>query len=63
MRVDTQAQKAMRCRIFAGAMADLPFVVGYHYFMWADAPAPASAQIAYRQRCNAAKDRTTVHHD
>jgi hypothetical protein len=39
MRVDTQAQKAMCYRIFAGAMADLPFVVGYHYFMWADEPA------------------------
>ena len=40
MRVDTQAQKAACYRIFANAMADLPFMVGYHYFMWADEPAP-----------------------
>ncbi len=39
MRVDTQAQKAACYRIFANAMADLPFMVGYHYFMWADEPA------------------------
>jgi hypothetical protein len=40
MRVDTQAQKAACYRIFAQAMADLPFMVGYHYFMWVDEPAP-----------------------
>ena len=40
MRVDTQEQKAACYRIFARAMADLPFMVGYHYFMWADEPAP-----------------------
>jgi hypothetical protein len=39
MRVDTQVQKAACYRIFANAMADLPFLVGYHYFMWADEPA------------------------
>ncbi len=39
MRVDTQEQKAACYRIFANAMADLPFVVGYHYFMWMDEPA------------------------
>jgi hypothetical protein len=39
MRVDTQEQKAACYRIFAHAMADLPFMVGYHYFMWADEPA------------------------
>jgi len=40
MRVDTQAQKAACYRIFAQAMSDLPFMVGYHYFMWVDEPAP-----------------------
>jgi len=40
MRVDTQEQKAACYRIFAQAMTDLPFMVGYHYFMWADEPAP-----------------------
>jgi hypothetical protein len=40
MRVDTQAQKAACYRIFANAMTDLPFMVGYHYFMWVDEPAP-----------------------
>ena len=39
MRVDTQQQKATCYRIFANAMADLPFLVGYHYFMWMDEPA------------------------
>jgi len=39
MRVDTQEQKAACYRIFAQAMSDLPFMVGYHYFMWADEPA------------------------
>lgn len=39
MRVDTQAQKAACYRIFANAMADLPYLIGYHYFMWADEPA------------------------
>ncbi|MGA2244959.1 MAG: hypothetical protein ABSH48_08175 [Verrucomicrobiota bacterium] len=39
MRVDTQEQKAACYRIFVSAMADLPFLVGYHYFMWADEPA------------------------
>ncbi len=39
MRVDTQEQKAACYRIFANALADLPFMVGYHYFMWADEPA------------------------
>lgn len=39
MRVDTQEQKAACYRIFANAMADLPFLIGYHYFMWADEPA------------------------
>lgn len=38
MRVDTQEQKAACYRIFANAMADLPFLLGYHYFMWADEP-------------------------
>lgn len=40
MRVDTQEQKAACYRIFANAMTDLPFMVGYHYFMWVDEPAP-----------------------
>jgi len=40
MRVDTQEQKAACYRVFANAMSDLPFMVGYHYFMWADEPAP-----------------------
>lgn len=39
MRVDTQAQKSACYRVFATAMADLPFMLGYHYFMWADEPA------------------------
>ncbi|MGO9204395.1 MAG: hypothetical protein ACLQM8_28070 [Limisphaerales bacterium] len=39
MRVDTQEQKAACYRIFANTMAGLPFMVGYHYFMWADQPA------------------------
>ena len=39
MRVDTQPQKARCYEIFANAMIDLPFIVGYHYFMWADEPA------------------------
>ena len=39
MRVDTQAQKARCYEIFANAMIDLPFMVGYHYFMWVDEPA------------------------
>lgn len=39
MRVDTQDQKAACYRIFANMVADLPFMVGYHYFMWADEPA------------------------
>lgn len=39
MRVDNQEQKAACYRIFAQAMADLPFVAGYQYFMWADEPA------------------------
>ena len=39
MRVDTQAQKAACYRIFVNAMADLPCLIGYHYFMWADEPA------------------------
>jgi hypothetical protein len=39
MRVDTQEQRAACYRIFANAMAELPFMVGYHYFMWADQPA------------------------
>jgi hypothetical protein len=39
MRVDTQEQKAACYRVFANAMTDLPFMVGYHYFMWADEPA------------------------
>jgi len=39
LRVDTQAQKARCYEIFAQAMIDLPFIVGYHYFMWVDEPA------------------------
>jgi hypothetical protein len=39
MRVDTQEQKAACYRIFANMVAELPFMVGYHYFMWADEPA------------------------
>ncbi|MEI7730720.1 MAG: hypothetical protein WCO56_14195 [Verrucomicrobiota bacterium] len=39
MRVDTQTQKAACYRIFANAMADLPYIIGQHYFMWADEPA------------------------
>lgn len=39
MRVDTQAQRAECYRIFADAMANLPFLVGYDYFMWQDEPA------------------------
>lgn len=39
MRVDTQGQKAACYQIFANTIADLPFMVGYHYFMWADEPA------------------------
>jgi len=38
MRVDTQSQKARCYEIFANAMIDLPFMVGYHYFMWVDEP-------------------------
>lgn len=38
MRVDTQAQKARCYQIFATAMSTLPFMVGYHYFMWVDEP-------------------------
>jgi len=39
MRVDTQEQKAACYRIFANTIAETPFMVGYHYFMWADEPA------------------------
>ena len=39
MRVDTQEQKARCYQVFASMVADLPFMVGYHYFMWADEPA------------------------
>ena len=39
MRVDTQEQKADCYRIFANMVAESPFMVGYHYFMWADEPA------------------------
>jgi len=39
MRVDTQEQRAACYRIFANSMAGLPFMIGYHYFMWADEPA------------------------
>ncbi|MBI5832292.1 MAG: hypothetical protein HZB16_08295 [Armatimonadetes bacterium] len=39
MRVDTQAQKARCYEIFANQIADLPFMVGYHYFMYLDEPA------------------------
>jgi hypothetical protein len=39
MRVDTQEQKASCYRIFVNAMADLPFLIGYDYFMWVDEPA------------------------
>lgn len=38
MRVDTQAQKARCYQVFADMIADLPFMVGYHYFMWVDEP-------------------------
>lgn len=38
MRVDTQEQKAACYRIFANMIADQPFMVGYHYFMWVDEP-------------------------
>jgi len=38
MRVDTQEQKAACYRIFANMVADLPFMVNYHYFMWVDEP-------------------------
>ena len=38
MRVDTQEQKADCYRIFANMVAESPFMVGYHYFMWADEP-------------------------
>ena len=39
MRVDTQDQKAACYRIFANMIADQPYMVGYHYFMWVDEPA------------------------
>lgn len=39
MRVDTQAQKARCYEIMQRALFALPFVVGSHYFMWADEPA------------------------
>jgi len=39
MRVDTQEQKALCYEIFANMVADLPFMVGQHYFMWVDEPA------------------------
>jgi len=39
MRVDTQAQKARCYQVFADAMIELPFMIGYHYFMWVDEPA------------------------
>lgn len=39
MRVDTQEQKARCYEIFANMVADLPFMVGQHYFMWVDEPA------------------------
>jgi hypothetical protein len=38
MRVDTQAQKARCYQIFADMIADQPFMVGYHYFMYLDEP-------------------------
>ena len=38
MRVDTQEQKALCYEIFANQMADLPYMVGYHYFMYLDEP-------------------------
>lgn len=38
MRVDTQVQKAECYEIFATAIAQLPFMVGYNYFMWVDEP-------------------------
>jgi hypothetical protein len=44
MRVDTQAQKADCYRIFADMIADLPFMVGYHYFMYLDEPAQGIAK-------------------
>ncbi|MCA9248052.1 MAG: hypothetical protein KDA42_13080, partial [Planctomycetales bacterium] len=39
MRVDTQAQRAQCFAIMQQALAKLPFIVGSHYFMWADEPA------------------------
>jgi hypothetical protein len=39
MRVDTQAQKARCYQLFAELLADLPFMVGYHYFEYLDEPA------------------------
>lgn len=39
MRVDTQEQKARCYAIFQRKIFSLPFVVGSHYFMWADEPA------------------------
>jgi len=38
MRVDTQEQKAACYRLFANMVAEQPFMVGYHYFMWVDEP-------------------------
>lgn len=51
MRVDTQEQKAACYRIFANAMADLPFLIGYDYFMWADEPA-AGISAAFPEDSN-----------
>jgi len=39
MRVDTQEQKAHCYDVFATMIAQLPFMVGYDYFMWVDEPA------------------------
>ena len=39
MRVDTQAQRAQAFAIMQEALLRSPFVVGSHYFMWADEPA------------------------
>jgi hypothetical protein len=51
MRVDTQEQKAACYRIFAQTMADLPFIAGYHYFMWADEP-PLGISSAFPEDSN-----------
>jgi len=39
MRVDTQEQKAACYSVMLKTLASTPYVIGSHYFMWADEPA------------------------